>query len=211
MSYKKIPKTHFQKKIFSFILMSIFMFGIFSNLSIGSIQDSKHDFSGQSWNVSGEICLPCHAAHNADTGLETPLWNHSTSTATYTLYSSPTLDVSPEQPRAPSLVCLSCHDGTIAMDSFGGASGDTMITGNPLIGIDLSDDHPVSISWKHQNKIKDCYACHNMHGSNPDEVPFFGGYVECSSCHDVHNDANNPKLLRQSMQGSALCLHCHQK
>ena len=37
------------------------------------------------------------------------------------------------------------------------------------------------------------------------------GYVECTSCHDPHNEAGVPHMLVMNNAGSALCLSCHRK
>ncbi|MFQ5494707.1 MAG: hypothetical protein ACE5EX_04940, partial [Phycisphaerae bacterium] len=60
-----------------------------------------------------EICVFCHAPHN--TGPMRPLWNRDVSPASYQIYQSSTLDASPGQPTGSSKLCLSCHDGTIAL------------------------------------------------------------------------------------------------
>ena len=39
----------------------------------------------------------------------------------------------------------------------------------------------------------------------------FAGQMECSSCHDVHDELGNTALLRKSNTQSALCLTCHDK
>lgn len=183
------------------------------------IRGSQHDFSSKSWS-GGEICKVCHTPHNADIGIvEAPLWNHQTTTATYQLYESSTLLSHTEQPRGPSKICLSCHDGTVAVDSFGGNTGSTQISGNAMIGTDLRDDHPVSIHWKHKPgpwgpNTPSCLSCHNLGGSIAvvAPLPFPGGYVECSTCHDVHGtEANYPHLLRMWNDRSSLCLYCHWK
>ena len=181
----------------------------------GQIAGSAHDFSSESWS-SGEICLPCHTPHNADTTVpESPLWNHEVTTTTFTLYSSPTMDDSPSQPEGVSRLCLSCHDGTIALDSYGGNSGSTYISGDANLSTDLSDDHPISIEWIHQTEPPSgsCGKCHSAHGgpmTNP-YLPFFDGKVECATCHDVHNTSAYTQLLRLPMAGSELCLYCHGK
>ena len=184
-------------------------------MAFAEISGSKHDFSGEGWNAKGEICLPCHTPHNADVSPNgVPLWNHETSTALFTLYDSPTLKGTVEQPRDVSLACLSCHDGTVAIDSFGGDVGSEFITGEALIGADLADDHPVSIKWEHlsDGAGSPCLNCHTFQPTTlVSTLPFFDGYVECSTCHDVHNEADYPGLLRLPMQGSQLCLHCHNK
>ena len=97
-----------------------------SGVAIGAITNSDHDFTGEGW-ADSEICKPCHVPHNAVTGLIAPLWNHEVTTATYTLYSSSTLDSSVGQPEGRSKLCLSCHDGTVAIDNFGGFAGGTVL------------------------------------------------------------------------------------
>ncbi|MEW6072965.1 MAG: cytochrome c3 family protein [Planctomycetota bacterium] len=175
------------------------------------ITGSAHDFSSYGWSGQ-QICVACHIPHDADqTVPESPLWNHEVGNETYTLYSSPTLDQQPEQPRGPSLLCLGCHDGVTAVDSFGGNMGSYFLTGDARIGTDLSNDHPISIYWDHQTGDGGlvCSNCHNFHEPVDPYLPFFDRYVECSTCHDVHNTVGIPKLLRASMSGSQLCLHCH--
>jgi len=182
--------------------------------AFAGIAGSKHNFSSQGWS-GGKICKPCHTPHNADASVgNAPLWNHAVTGATYTLYSSPTLDAVMEQPGGVSKLCLSCHDGTIALDSFGGTTGSTMISGPGLIGTDLSDDHPVSFDWGHEsNTGGSCSQCHDAHGSSGitfvSPLPFFDGRVECATCHDPHNGPGFDHMLRMTMAGSALCLHCH--
>ena len=78
-----------------------------------------------------------------------------------------------------------------------------------LIGTDLSDDHPVSIQWQHPSDMG-YNMCVNCHGGSR-QLPFFDGYVECATCHDVHNGSNYDKLLRKPLQGSQICFHCHDK
>ena len=125
------------------------IFGLMTVSAVGQISGTAHDFSGSSWNSSGKICITCHTPHNADnTVTQSPLWNHEVTTATFTLYSSSTLDATLGQPDAISKLCLSCHDGTVALDNFGGTTtGTSFVTGNDLIGTDLTDDHPVSFVY----------------------------------------------------------------
>ncbi len=176
------------------------------------IAGSPHDFSSQGWS-EGEICKPCHTPHHADAAVTAaPLWNHEVTTATYTLYSSPTMDVDVEQPGEVSKLCLSCHDGTVAMDSFGGKTGGMFMSGPAVVGegLDLSDDHPVGIYWDHQT-VSGCGSCHYAHGDPYSyKVRFYNRRVECASCHDPHNNgAEDSGMLRVGMAGSELCLECH--
>ena len=191
----------------------------------GSITDagSPHDFSQSLW-TGGEICIACHTPHNANASVtEAPLWNHDLSVESYTLYDSPTLDATTVQPAGTSKLCLSCHDGTVALDNS--AQGQKM-TGTSAIGLDgLSNDHPISFAYTSTLATTDG-ALHNPAttqvtiGSGNDtksgtitDVMLIGGQVQCATCHDVHNKFTDggTSLLRVSNAGSGLCLTCHNK
>ena len=183
-----------------------------------TIVGSAHDFSGENWNTTTEICIVCHTPHNADILVsEAPLWNHETTLATFTPYSSPTLDATVGQPSASSKLCLSCHDGTVALDNFGGTTGGTnYISGGALIGTDLLDDHPISFIYDAalaatDGGLFDPITSNSGLGSTIDDDLLFGGQMQCASCHDVHNGSGEASLLRLNNDGSALCLTCHNK
>lgn len=197
-------------------LKVVLMAGLFffPQLAQAQITGSAHDFTSSAWG-GGEICRPCHTPHNADmTVPNAPLWNHAPTAATFQVYAGPgTLNATVGQPQGTSLLCLSCHDGTVALDSFAGATGTTFITGNANVGTDLRNDHPISFTYDAALAIADSELF------DPATTPavaslLIGGRVECASCHDVHNNstiAANGNLLRGSMTGSALCLTCHNK
>lgn len=71
-------------------------------------------------NNYGEICVYCHTPHGSNDAVSgLPIWNRTINTGTYTIYDKPrTLDRPIGQPGPNSLTCLSCHDGTIAIDSI---------------------------------------------------------------------------------------------
>lgn len=183
-------------------------------MTYAGIAGSDHDFSASGWS-GGQICIVCHTPHFADTSVTgAPLWNHEVSTATYTLYSSPTMDATISQPAGASKLCLSCHDGTVAIDSFGGNTGSTVITGDSLVGTDLADDHPTSFTYDAalattDGGLFDPATADSGLGGTISEDLLFGGSMECATCHDVHNKAGIDELLRVSNAGSALCLTCH--
>ncbi len=205
-----------QKLLFTSIIagfMSIVGFG-------QNIAGSAHDFSGETWNPGGEICQVCHTPHGAVTGLTAPLWNHEVTTATFTLYTnvvSPSFDATASQPAGASKLCLSCHDGTVAMDNFGGQTGGTdFISGGELLGTDLSNEHPVSFTYDDALATTDgglflpSTANSGLGGTIAADL-LLGNQVQCSSCHDVHNASGIGNLLVKTNAGSALCLTCHNK
>jgi len=195
--------------------------GLFS-----AITGSAHDMSGGGWGF-GEICIVCHTPHNATTPMIVPLWNHQTSVAGWIPYvdtGDNTLDSLPGPPQGCSIACLSCHDGTVAVDSYGGVVGATMIAGNANIGFDLTDDHPISMTYDPalvaiDVELYDPTATAANLPITPGniDVAMLKGVgndrVECCSCHDVHNTECPacPSLLVKDNANSALCLTCHNK
>lgn len=188
-------------------------------VSAQSIVGSAHDFSADNWNNTGEICVVCHTPHNGAIVQNTPLWNHALSTATFTLYAGAgTLDGTIGQPSGVSLLCLSCHDGTVALDSFGGNNGSQPMTGDALVGTDLSNDHPISITYEAGldaglRPVTTASGIPGSTGTIADDMLFGASdTVECASCHDVHNSiAGTASLLVKSNNASGLCLTCHAK
>ena len=206
-----------------------FVFGTQSAMAaIGTIIGSKHDFSasGPSVTYKGtttQVCVYCHSPHsNPGT---TPLWNHATTAATYTLYTSTTLNASMAQPGGVSKLCLSCHDGTVAIDSFGGAAGTATLkaTGTTSLGTDLSNDHPIGFAYNAAlvtldpglKAVTSAATIGTGNAGTIDSKMLFGGQMECASCHDVHNSTSGTaveaKLLRITTAQSALCTTCHIK
>ena len=191
---------------------------LFGQYSYGQISGSAHDFSTENWNNTGELCVVCHTPHNAQSLQDAPLWNHELTVATFTLYSSPTFDATDiGQPDASSKLCLSCHDGTVALENFGGkTNGINYIGGSENVGTDLSNDHPVSFTYDATLATADpglwdpTTTSSGLSGTIDQDL-LFAGKVQCASCHDVHNADNNNYLLVVPNNNSALCLTCHNK
>lgn len=184
-----------------------------------TIAGSGHDFTSKGWNTTSEICIVCHTPHNANTTVaDAPLWNHQISAvASYTMYTSGTMQSTAGQPDGSSKLCLSCHDGTVAMENFGGkTNGTNMMTGGDVLGTSLSNDHPISITYDAALATSDgglqnpTTALSGLGGTIAANM-LVSGKMQCSSCHDVHNGAGVAHLLLKSNAGSALCLTCHKK
>lgn len=219
-------KFIFLKSAIQVVLASFLTFFLSLTVQAGTIVGSDHDFSTSGWS-GGEICIACHTPHNAATNVtDAPLWNHEITQQTYTLYSSPTLDSVVNQPGGSSKLCLSCHDGSIAIDSLitSPSTGQTM-GGKAAVGLDgLNNDHPISMDYTTalaaaDGALHDPAAQSVTIGSGTStktgtisEVILFNDKVQCASCHDVHNNfTSGGKLLRVSLSGSQICLTCHAK
>ncbi len=131
-------------------------------------------------------------------------------------------------------ICLSCHDGTIALGNLvnlpNGLSSNIPMQGTGIdalgkmtsaaagyLGLDLRDDHPVAV--KHLNsgdpellavlggsRVK----LYKAADARPTTDGLLGAYVECTSCHDPHDNEWGNFLIESNL-GSALCRDCHQK
>lgn len=182
-----------------------------------SIVDSSHNLSSSGPGAvraldEDRICIFCHTPHGAR--VEAPLWNRNDSTASYQPYDSPTLKASVGQPTGASKLCLSCHDGTVALGdlvsrdqpiAMSGAT--TMPGGSGLIGTDLRDDHPVSFNYF------DSLGQLGGELTSPatwDEAIRLDAtsQLQCTTCHDPHDNAWG-NFLVISNQSAALCRNCH--
>ncbi|MCP5150168.1 MAG: cytochrome c3 family protein [Ectothiorhodospiraceae bacterium] len=122
--------------------------------------------TGTDSTTTDEICVFCHTPHGANTGAGAPLWNKTLPSSTYTTYATTsTLDSSVLAVGSVSIACLSCHDGTQAMNSminepgsgldsitdapgsWTAWTGDQTVTGAANLGEDLSNDHPIGVAY----------------------------------------------------------------
>lgn len=136
--------------------------------STNQIGGTANSFTG-----TAEICIFCHTPHGADASAAVPLWNRTLANPTsFTRYSSlgtATFDAAEAPVGSVSIACLSCHDGTQAMNVVINApgSGSVAMTGTwsgnnvsasgfmqqngtynfPKLGTDLRDDHPISMQF----------------------------------------------------------------
>ena len=189
-----------------------------------------------------EICIFCHTPHMGSVvkGDVLPLWNHrmSSSAVAYTMYKSasfngadsygtnmavglalPALPLDDNQlvtgNMAVTNLCLSCHDGTQAVNAmlntpnrlganpvmiggvakFGGKAIDP--TSNAYLGTDLQNDHPVNFTYSVSSTVSDetLWAPTGTASVSPtsgtasaERVRLFNGTVQCATCHNPHQD-----------------------
>jgi len=117
------------------------------------VAGSPHDFSLEAWNTRKGVCTACHQVHHTDEAQIVPLWAHKTSASTFTPYSSPTLNAAVGAPSGVSLACLSCHDGSLAInEGISGPLGGTTTLSDKIdpgaqIGPDIHNTHPISFTY----------------------------------------------------------------
>ena len=205
---------------------------LFSTASVmaGTITGTAHDLSGG----TQQICVFCHTPHNSDTSVgDAPLWNHTVTTTAFTMYPAGNLDAAQDaQPTGTSKLCLSCHDGVTAIDSYGNNTALNAMTNlSAAVGAggNLTDDHPISITYdtalsSTDPGLHDPATRSVIIGEGGDKTRngtvaallLSDGKVQCTSCHDVHNNfvgigTNDEPFLKVSKGNSKLCLTCHNK
>ena len=190
-----------------FIVLTIALVFV-STSAFALIANSGHDFTQGTQTFTNDICAPCHTPHNAVSG-SGPLWAHSDSTQSFTLYpAGGSMDTTPAAPAGISLACLGCHDGQTQLDAFIGSTGSTVMGAVAAnLGTDLSNDHPIQITVTDALPEIDTVANIIAAGLPLDAT----NNLTCATCHDVHNGSTFPALLRVTPAGSNICLDCHQK
>jgi predicted CXXCH cytochrome family protein len=170
----------------------------------GSIQGTPHDLSAVE---GGASCSFCHTPHGAMAG--TPLWSHTLSTAVYKIYESSSLKAKVGQPTGSSKLCLSCHDGTVALSETisGSTGGAYMSAGSANLGTDLSDDHPISFVYSSGLSAENAQIRSPIGLPEPLKLDR-SGELQCTTCHDAH-DNHNGKFLVMSNERSQMCVSCH--
>ena len=153
-----------------------------AGIAMASIITTKHNLGSTPNGIAGankfdgttEICVFCHTPHGANTATTAPLWNRNfTAVNAYITYDSlgtTSFDAKAAPTGSVSLACLSCHDGTQAMNimintpgsgtttTLAGTWSGAAFTASPIgslntvgkftnIGLDLTNDHPVSIQY----------------------------------------------------------------
>jgi hypothetical protein len=204
----------------------------------GGLRNTPHDFSQYSWQFDpgggvnqGQICVPCHTPHNANpyndaNGALLPLWNHKlNSGSAYTL--STWAGPGAANLSYRSLLCLGCHDGVTALDSYGyqdGGVGSPAVRGghtgttvmDPLssavIGTDLRDDHPIGIYYPVSFTNNTSTSWGTLGATS------FGGSRKINEIHTSTSDTNTVNAVRvypTSTSGAdgnytVECESCHQ-
>ncbi len=179
-----------------------------------TIITTKHNLSISSPGTikatsESEICIFCHSPHKSRP--RAPLWNKNIAGTNYILYNSSTFDATQGQPDGSSILCLSCHDGTIALGEIASRPFPIEMTGQ-LAGesnltTDLSNDHPVSF-------VYDALLATTDGQLKTPPLPTIeldnNSKLQCTSCHDPHKDVYSNFLITTN-EFSNLCFICHDR
>lgn len=184
------------------------------------IANTKHNLSINgpgTYKASSEsqVCIFCHTPHNSAS--KKALWNRNNSSANYSLYTSDSKHATIVQPDGSSVLCLSCHDGSIALGSTVSNGTITMsggITTLPSairsnLTTDLTNDHPISFTY--DAALVTANGQLKSPSSLPTAISLESNKMQCTSCHDPHNNTNG-SFLNVSHDGANagyLCTACH--
>ena len=222
-----------------------------SSTAHASIVGSAHDFTastnywingttdwaataGRSTNVCGE----CHTIHHAPDPARGPLWIHTPSAQTFKTYDQSGSETysGTAVTLGSSKACLSCHDGSVAINSQDALSGGVVSTstkGTTPVFIkssasvvevsgtvdDLTHMHPVGVNYATcrstlaVGELNDPSTAVSGAGGSIAKVMLKNGNVECSSCHDIHRTQGGSASsgIYTIASGQQLCLTCHNK
>jgi hypothetical protein len=198
---------------------------------VPDVANTKHNLSANGAGTvkatsESQICVFCHTPHAAETIPNAPLWNRKLSGAPYTTYSSSSIEASTEElskgPGGTSRLCLSCHDGTMAIGSVnvlnGKANQTIAMAGTTTdgkmpttgvttgftrnLGVNLTNDHPISFTYdtalaSRDGELRDPAAAgspvaNRVRGQAKPKLPLEDGQMQCSTCHDPHLKEQNP-------------------
>jgi len=165
-------------------------------------------------------CLFCHVPHS---GVQTPngaLWSQTLSSQVYKSYGSTTLHNTSQQPMlgGDSSLCLSCHDGTVAVGQTV-PSGQIQMSGNMFpadkFGTDLQGSHPFSLKTPMVDAPDLVQSLTTSHTTADPlhAVKLINNDVECTSCHTPHSqmvDTVSKNFLVRDGSSGQLCLSCHE-
>ncbi len=175
---------HNNKSLMATALITLLAAVLFSNTVMAApsasiprksdIRNTKHNLSATGTGdvkalTESQVCVFCHTPHAATSGLVAPLWNRAVGADnSYTQYDSNSTQANIDiNPGGSSKLCLSCHDGTIAIGNVNVLEGNTNVSINMLntdggkmpagmgaatgftrkLGTNLENDHPISFSF----------------------------------------------------------------
>lgn len=188
-----------------------------------SILDTPHNLS-----VSGRgeiksmtetrVCIFCHSSHNASH--EGPLWNHETTPSQFRTYDRSTMLGNPEAPNGATKLCLSCHDGTIAVGAVRsltrtvsmvnvGPSGEIPSSRRSNLGTDLTGTHPVSVKFQQRSAVMKSSLRWPPFDPEGEVGVDSEGYVQCTACHDPHGSRSEKYPFWRKESFSQVCQVCH--
>lgn len=210
--------------IIAFIILSVHS-SIESGNEERTIFNTKHNLS-----VSGKgpiksssetrVCVFCHSSHNASK--DGPLWGHETTKSnSFKTYDRSTLASKPEQPNGATKLCLSCHDGTIAVGAIRGLSkpstmsnvgggGEIPAGRRSNLGTDLTGTHPVSIQFSQTTAVNAKHLRWPPHDPADKVGTDRDGYVQCTSCHDPHSSKSEKYPFWKKETFDEVCIVCHE-
>lgn len=165
-------------------------------------------------------CMYCHVPHSGIANPNGALWSQTLSSQTYTTYTSTTIHNTGQQPMlgSDSSLCLSCHDGTVAVGQTQ-PFGQIQMTGNMLVadkfGTSLQGSHPFSLKLPLVDAADLVQSLTTTHTTADltGAVKLINNDVECTSCHTPHTqgiDTVSKNFLVRDSSNGQLCTSCHQ-
>ena len=210
-------------KRFLLLTWALFSLAIIGDAQISGDVLGSHNLSLRGTSaVKGALdpCWYCHVPHSGVQNPNAALWSQTLSTQVYKGYSSTTLHNTGQQPLlgGDSSLCLSCHDGTVAVGQTQ-PYGQIQMSGNMYpadkFGTDLEGSHPFSLKTPMVDAPDLVMSLTTSHttADPTGAVKLINNSVECTSCHTPHSqivDAVSKNFLVRDSSSGQLCLSCHE-
>jgi predicted CXXCH cytochrome family protein len=191
----------------------------------------KTAMAGTTHDIGGVGCKSCHAPHNGAVANGGPqssglilLWSRAfpASANTFGVYDSASMGnkavelggsalSTSTDVRMYSLLCLSCHDGvtssfTPVMKTVNMVGSKASFGAGAYESMGLTNDHPVNIPYDPTKSGADLLQAV---ATVSNLLPLYGttNTLQCSTCHEPHNNSNT-NYLRQT-NNTAHCTTCH--
>ncbi len=214
------------------LVLSATQVGRVGAAKVPDVSNTKHNLSVTGpgplkATTESQICVFCHTPHGAESIPSAPLWNRKLSGATYSgqTYTSSSIEANAAElaagPGGSSKLCLSCHDGTMAIGNvnvlngqanatialLGTGPGGTMAAGAGTttgftrnLGVDLRNDHPISFTYDAtlaaadgELRVPDGTTVGTRVAGQPKpKMPLEAGQMQCATCHDPHLRETDP-------------------
>lgn len=225
------------------LLKSLAVAALVAPLAVyAAIANSRHDMASGSTTTgpksggatpTDQTCIFCHSPHKV--ARQSLLWNRIP-TGDYGFTANQVTQKGTAYPVAAAVnsetkACLSCHDGTSALNSLAnpGPGGAPTMTSNvvgaayDIVGTTIDTNHPVSMPYPTTGSDPEylatvAAACTNASGvctAGSANIQLYGTVapyrIECGSCHEPHGRYANAFFLRETTATSTICKACHVK
>ena len=192
------------------LLLSQLAWTCVSAQEYSALEDTRHDLAIYLRPTSADRdddprCVFCHAPRSRLLSLGSWIEDQPENLLVYP-YDRPS-EISPAgKPDGSSLICLGCHDGTIALGDIVSRT-QSAVSSTGQARTDFSDGHPVSL--RYEAGAGEARIALESRDRLPEQIGLDAmGKIQCTTCHDPHDDTYG-NFLVMDYSDKTLCVACH--